>query len=68
MALYICFCIQGDVEGMCAFLAYFIMSGFQFRQAHAVVQKIVSAPLHTYVHIKWGCMHIKGGGLVRVLS
>ena len=33
--------IQDDEMGMCAFLAYFLISGYQFQQAQAVVRKMV---------------------------
>ena len=38
--LSICW-FQNDEEGMCGFLTYFIMSGYQFKQAQAVLQKMV---------------------------
>lgn len=28
---------------MCAFLTYFFMAGYQYRQAYAVIQKVVSS-------------------------
>lgn len=33
---------QNDEEAMCAFLTYFFMAGYQYRQAYAVIQKVVS--------------------------
>ena len=33
--------LQADEQGVCAFLAYFIMAGYQFRQAQAVLDKLV---------------------------
>lgn len=33
---------QGDEKGLCAFLTYFIMAGYQFKQAQAVIMRVVS--------------------------
>ena len=33
--------LQNEEEGMCSFLTYFIMSGYQFKQAQAVLKKRV---------------------------
>ncbi len=39
--LFINFFPQADQHGVCAFLVYFIMSGYQFKQAQAVLNKLV---------------------------
>ena len=44
------FLLQDDEMGTCAFMAYFFMAGYQFRQAQAVVKKLVSmSPIAMYV-------------------
>lgn len=41
---------QVDKQGVCAFLTYFIMAGYQFRQAQAVLDRLVSYSDIVYSH------------------